>query len=219
MTTAGRPVGMAEIANAIAAVKTVSKLSPRERLSTTETATAAPAMTRIWLVSFFSCIVSGVSASSALWSMCEMWPTSVDIPVEVTTKLPEPRVTFVFMKTMSVRSPSGVSGASTLSTPFETGMLSPVSAASATSSVAADSSLPSAGTRSPASIDTMSPGTSSSAGICTSSPSRRTRALMIIIFCSAATASAALPSWRRPSTALNNVRKSRTRPVPSSLRG
>ncbi len=32
MTTAGRPVGIAEIANAIAAVKTVSKLSPRDRL-------------------------------------------------------------------------------------------------------------------------------------------------------------------------------------------
>ena len=148
-----------------------------------------------------------------------MWPTSVAIPVDVTTKLPEPRVTFVFMKTMSVRSPSGVSGDSTLSTPFETGMLSPVSAASAISSVAADSSRPSAGTTSPASIETMSPGTSSSAGICTSSPSRRTRALMIIIFCSAATASAALPSWRRPSTALNSVRKSRTRPVPSSFSG
>ena len=62
------------------------------------------------------------------------------------------------MKTMSVRSPSGVSGDSTLSTPFETGRLSPVSAASAISSVAADSSRPSAGTMSPASTDTMSPG-------------------------------------------------------------
>ena len=29
--------------------------------------------------------------------MCEMWPTSVAIPVDVTTKLPVPRVTFVFM--------------------------------------------------------------------------------------------------------------------------
>ncbi len=219
VTTAGRPVGIAEIANAIAAVKTVSKLWSRERLKMTEMATAAPAMIRIWLVSFLSWIVSGVSVSSVLWSMCEIWPTSVAIPVVVTTKVPEPRVTFVFMKTMSVRSPSGVSGDPTLSTPFETGKLSPVSAASAISSVAADSSLPSAGTRSPASIDTMSPGTSPSAGICTSSPSRRTRALMIIIFCSAATASAALPSWRRPSTALKSVRKSRTRPVPSSFRG
>ncbi len=194
VTTAGRPVGIAEIANAIAAVNTVSKLWSRERLKITETATAAPAMIRIWLVSFLSWIVSGVSASSVACSMCEICPTSVAIPVEVTTNVPEPRVTFVFMNTMSVRSPSGVSGDATLSMPFETGKLSPVSAASATSSVAADNNRPSAGTRSPASIDTMSPGTSPSAAICRSSPSRRTRAFTIIIFCNAATASAALPS-------------------------
>ena len=40
VTTAGRPVGIAEIANAIAAVKTVSKLSPRDRLRMIEMATA-----------------------------------------------------------------------------------------------------------------------------------------------------------------------------------
>ena len=61
VTTAGRPVGIAEIANAIAAVKTVSKLSPRDRLSAIEMPTATPEMTRIWLVSFFSWTVSGVS--------------------------------------------------------------------------------------------------------------------------------------------------------------
>ena len=148
-----------------------------------------------------------------------MWPTSVDIPVVVTTKLPAPRVTFVFMKTMSVRSPSGVSVDATDSIPFDTGRLSPVSADSATSSVAAERSRPSAGTTSPASIETTSPGTSSPAGSCTSSPPRRTRALTIIIFWSAATASAAFPSWRRPSTALKRVRNSSTSPVPSSLSG
>ena len=40
---------------------------------------------------------------------------------------------------------------------------------------------------------------------------------MIIIFCSAATASAALPSWRRPSTALNSVRKQQDEPGPELL--
>ena len=53
VTTAGSPVGIAEIANAIAAVKTVSKLSPRDRLRTIESATRRPEMNRIWLVSFF----------------------------------------------------------------------------------------------------------------------------------------------------------------------
>ena len=42
VTTAGRPVGIAEIANAIAAVKTVSKLSPRDRFSTIDTTTPRP---------------------------------------------------------------------------------------------------------------------------------------------------------------------------------
>ncbi len=95
---------------------------------------------------------------------------------------------------MSVRSPSGASSCVTVSMPFPTGMLSPVSADSATSSVAAFNSRPSAGTTSPASIETTSPGTSPSAGTWTSSPPRWTRALTIIIFCSAATAAAALPS-------------------------
>ena len=52
VTTAGRPVGIAEMANAIAAVKTVLKLSPRDRLRIIEIATATPAISRIWLVSF-----------------------------------------------------------------------------------------------------------------------------------------------------------------------
>ena len=84
--------------------------------------------------------------------MPEMWPTSVAMPVAVTTNSPEPRVTLVFMYTMSVRSPSGVPAPSTGSVPLATGRLSPVSADSATSSVAARSSRPSAGTMSPASI-------------------------------------------------------------------
>ena len=75
---------------------------------------------------------------------------------------------------MSRRSPSGTSSPVTGSTAFRTGVLSPVSAASSISSVAATSSRPSAGTLSPASKVTMSPGTSSSAGMSTSSPSRRT---------------------------------------------
>ena len=85
VTTAGRPVGIAAIANAMAAVKTVSKASPRERLRTMETPTASPEIARIWLVSFVSCFVSGVSTSPSDWSRWEMCPTSVDIPVAVTT--------------------------------------------------------------------------------------------------------------------------------------
>ena len=123
-----------------------------------------------------------------------MRPTSVAIPVAVTTNSPVPRVMLVFMYTMSVRSPSGVPAPATASVDLVTGRLSPVSADSATSSLAAFSSRPSAGTISPASITTTSPGTSLSAGIPASWPSRLTLALMITIFCRAATAAAALPS-------------------------
>ena len=97
VTTAGRPVGIAEIANAIAAVNTTVKSLPRARLMTTVTSRATPAMMRIWFVSAASCRVSGVSLSSWACSMPETWPTSVDMPVAVTTKVPAPRVTLVFM--------------------------------------------------------------------------------------------------------------------------
>ena len=78
---------------------------------------------------------------------------------------------------------------------------------------------PSAVTRSPASNATMSPGTSSSAGSSTSSPSRRTRALTTIIFWSAATAAAALPSWLQAEEALKTVSRSRRIPVATCLTG
>ena len=80
VTTAGRPVGMAAIAKAMAAVKTVWKVSPRDRLMIIESPSAAPAMITICTVSFVSCFVSGLSVSSCAASMCEMCPTSVDMP-------------------------------------------------------------------------------------------------------------------------------------------
>ena len=52
VTTAGSPVGIAAIANASAAVKTVLKLSPRDMFRTIEITTAAPEMKRICIVSF-----------------------------------------------------------------------------------------------------------------------------------------------------------------------
>ena len=117
---------------------------------------------------------------------------------------------------MSRRSPSGTSSPGTGSTDFSTGVLSPVSAASSISSVAATIRRPSAGTLSPASKVTMSPGTTSSAGMSTRSPPRRTCAWIRSIFWSAATLSAAFPSWLRPRTAFSTVRPMITRPVDHS---
>ena len=68
-------------------------------------------MTRSCLVRALIWRVSGVSWPLSTWSIPEMWPTSVSIPVAVTTNRPEPRVTFVFMNAMPCRSPSGASAA------------------------------------------------------------------------------------------------------------
>ena len=141
-----------------------------------------------------------------------MCPTSVVMPVLVTRSVPAPRVTWVFMNARSMRSPRAESAA-TGSTCLGTGTLSPVNADSSISSVAAVSRRPSAGTRSPASMFTMSPGTSSSIGTEASLPSRRTLAWTISIFWSAATLAFALPSWLRPMAALKRVRPISTTPV------
>ena len=101
---------------------------------------------------------------------------------------------------------------------MSTGALSPVSAASSISSVAATTRRPSAGTRFPASNNTMSPGTSSAASISTAAPSRRTRAMSFNIFSSAARLASAFASWRRPSTALKIVSPTSTIVVPGLAR-
>ena len=182
VTTMGSATGIAAMAKATAALKTAMNVSPRARFSAIDTISARPAITRICCDSRSIWRVSGVLTFCSSCSIPEMWPTSVAIPVAVTTNSPVPRTTSVFMYTMSVRSPRGVSTSTTALVDLLTGRLSPVSPDSATSSLAAVRSRPSAGTISPASIATISPGTSCSAGISASWPSRLTLALMIIIF-------------------------------------
>ena len=64
VTTAGRPVGIAAIANATATVNTSVKLCPRAMLIATEATSARPAIVTSCLVSFSSCSVSGDFDSS-----------------------------------------------------------------------------------------------------------------------------------------------------------
>ena len=145
-----------------------------------------------------------------------MWPISVPMPVVVTIISPRPRVTAVFMNARQCRSPIPTSAPSIAARSLSTGTLSPVSAPSSISSVAATNSRPSAGTRLPASISTMSPGTSPSESISIASPSRRTRAMFFNIFSSAPTLAAAFASPRRLRTALNTVSPISTIVVPHS---
>ena len=163
-----------------------------------------------------SCFCSGVLSVSVPASISAMWPISVPIPVEVTIISPRPRVTDVFMYAMPMRSPSGTSAPGTGCGDLLTGRLSPVSAASSISSVAATQTRPSAGTRLPASISTTSPGTRPSASISMAWPSRRTRAIVLSIFASAFTLSSAFASCRRPITALKTVSPASTTAVGTS---
>ena len=79
VTTAGRPVGIAAIANATATVNTSVNVWPRAMLSTTEATSARPAIVTSCLVSFSSWTVSGDFDSVCVRSIPEMWPTSVAI--------------------------------------------------------------------------------------------------------------------------------------------
>jgi len=96
---------------------------------------------------------------------------------------------------------------------LEAGTLSPVSADSSICSALAATMRPSAGTSSPAASSTTSPTTTCSAGISASLPSRRTRAVALTIALSAFIALSALPSWRRPTTALRIVISTSSTPV------
>ena len=75
----------------------MSKSSPRTSPITTINTSAAAAMIVIRTVSWSSCLVSGVFSCSTPLNIPEMCPTSVDIPVAVTTISPRPRVTCEFM--------------------------------------------------------------------------------------------------------------------------
>ncbi len=142
--TIGRPVGIAETANATELTNSACQPTPRHSPMRIEAASATPAMTSSWRTSALIWRVSGVSTPASAWSNVEMWPTSVALPIAVTTIRPEPRVTLVFMNAMPSRSPSGASTA-TGSVVLATGRLSPVRAASSISSELAGADDPAVG--------------------------------------------------------------------------
>ena len=155
-------------------------------------------MTRIWLVSLFSCLVSGVSSSVVAWSMPLMWPTSVAMPVAGDDDRPAPRVTWVFMNARSTRSPRAASAA--------TG----VDLLRDREALAGQRRLvdlerrrrqdPAVGRDEVAGLDVDDVARDDAPPSATeaSAPSRRTLAWTTIIFWRAATLAEALPSWLRP---------------------
>ena len=177
----------------------------------------SPAAAAIHSVSRFISLVSGDSSRAVAESIPEIFPSSVPAPVAVTTIVPLPCVTGVFMKAMLVWSPGPSSPPDNVSASLAAGTLSPVSADSSICRALAVMMRPSAGTSSPAARRTMSPTTTCSAGISDSDPSRRTRAVAFIIDLSAFIALSALPSCRRPTTALSTVSSSSSTAVLHSL--
>ena len=199
-----RPSGTAATASDTASSRTstrsVSECSSSTRRMVAPIAmaiaiTATPSSLPVRSSSFWS----GVSTSSASWSDPAILPSSVARPVAVTIARPRPEETAVPLKTMfpwsaiPVSSPSGAPS-------FETGVLSPVRAASAIRSAIDSSTRASAGTVSPSSSRRTSPGTSSAVGTVRRSPSRRTRASGADMARSAATACSARLSWTKPRT-------------------
>ncbi len=131
-------------------------------------------------------------------------PTWASAPLAVTSMVPLPWVTGVFMNAMFFWSPGPTSASASAPDSFDAGVLSPVSADSSMLSALAWMIRPSAATLSPAVISTTSPRTTSSTGITDSTPSRRTRAVCFVNDFSAFIALSALPSCRRPTTALQH---------------
>src|SRR5664280_2240554 len=204
-TTAGRPSGMVATARDTAVRNSSVNDWPRSSPRTKTTSTTAPASAVSVRASWSIWRCSGVRSDLAPASNPAMAPIWVPVPVAVTTKTARPRVTMVFMKTMSMRSASGVPESATAAVSLATGSDSPVRVASCTSSAITCSSRPSAGTRSPASITTTSPGTRSAASSSSRTPSRRTRHRASVMSRNASRLASALRSCTKLMAALNTT--------------
>ena len=93
---------MAAMASETALTNSASHAWPRARPSTNITIIVKPAAAAIHRVSRLSSAVSGDSSLAVADSIPEIFPSSVPAPVAVTTTVPLPCVTGVFMKAMSV---------------------------------------------------------------------------------------------------------------------
>ena len=177
VTIAGSPSGMAATARLTASISTSASSPPRASCRAAISATRSRQSSTSWRPSLARRRCSGVCGDAERSSRPAMCPSSVLIPVAVTTARPRPEATIVPMWSMFSRSASGAAWGSTIRGLFATVCDSPVSAASCVNSELADVRRASAGTLSPASISIRSPGTSSRAGTTVVSPSRTTRAV------------------------------------------
>ena len=162
VTMAGSPSGMAATARETA-VRNMSSMgrpwsSPTPNITAHTHRQTKDRVLEISAIFFWR----GVCPSPSPSSSPAMRPTSVSMPVPVTTHTARPRVMTVDASTILCRSARGVSSGRADSSPLDTGTDSPVMALSSAWREAASRIRASAGTRSPASRWMMSPGTSRS---------------------------------------------------------
>ena len=169
----------------------------------TPTATATTAMIQVARRTWRS---SGLGSVRTRWDRVAIRPSSVCMPVRVTTVLASPPVQLVPLKTRfsaSSREP-GTAGRAGCSADRLAGSDSPVNA-DRSSSIVPSMIRASAQTRSPSAITSTSPGTRSRAAISRRTPSRTTRAVAGRKAANASTARSACISWTKANPALSKI--------------
>ena len=98
--TVGSASGIAAMASEIALTNSASHACPRARPSANITTMVSPAAAAIHRVSLSSSLVSGDCSLAVADSIPEIFPSSVPAPVPVTSTMPLPCVTGVFINVM-----------------------------------------------------------------------------------------------------------------------
>ena len=205
VTTAGRPVGMAETANATRSGTAPRMACPARARSRSRCASATPAMTRIWLVSALSCRVSGVTSSLVDLEHAADVADLGRHAGAATRIVPAPRVTCVFMNARSTRSPSAASAATAVDLLGDRDALA--GQGRFVDLERGGRQDPAVGRDEVAGLDVDDVARDELLHRRPRRASRRgaTLALTTIIFWRAATLAVALPSWLRPIAALSSV--------------
>lgn len=197
------PSGTLATNNPIAKLIAAPQASPASSPSGKNAIPKPTATAAISQATFFTCRSSGLSSRLTRAVNAAMRPSSVCIPVAVTTARPWPPVHTVPLNTTSRASSSGpaTSGASA---ERETGADSPVSVDRSTSRAPAIRRA-SAQMLSPSATTSTSPGTNALAGTSWSRPSRQTCARAGRNAASASTAFSACTSWKNANAAFKTI--------------
>ncbi len=164
VTAINNPSGTAAIARMIEVSSMVRKPLPMNNPETRMTAVIATTIVVSVLLKAFKRTCRGVSSSSCSCKLEAILPSSVEVPMDVTSMIDRPEHTVVPMNRPFL--PSWTS--------FTTASDSPVRIASFTENCNPSNNLPSAGMCSPLVSRTRSPGTSSQISTSFLSPSRMT---------------------------------------------